>query len=58
MADTSPKKSKKAAPKPENVASQGDSQPSQTQEAAPPEKKTGRPTTFTQHIAEIGRAHV
>lgn len=52
MADTTPKKSKKAAQKPEKVASQGVSEPSQTQEAAPPKKKTGRPSKYTPEIAK------
>ena len=52
MADTTPKKSKKAAQKPEKVASQGISEPSQTQEAAPPKKKTGRPSKYTPEIAK------
>lgn len=52
MADTTPKKSKKTAQKPEKVASQGVSEPSQTQEAAPPKKKTGRPSKYTPEIAK------
>lgn len=52
MADTTPKKSKKAAQKPEKVASQGVSEPSQTQEAAPPNKKTGRPSKYNPEIAQ------
>ena len=52
MADTTPKKSKKAAQKPEKVASQGVSEPSQTQETAPPKKKTGRPSKYTPEIAK------
>ena len=54
MADTRPTKSKKAAQKPEKQASEAVYKPLPILEAAPPEKKkTGRPSTFSQHIADI-----
>lgn len=53
MADTNPSKRKKSAQKPENEAWRADIDPPKTEEAAPPKKKTGRPSTFSQHIADI-----
>lgn len=53
MADTNPKKPKKAAPKPEIEASGGIPAQPETEQDAPPKKKTGRPSTFSQHIADI-----
>lgn len=52
MADTTPKKSKKSAQKPENTASQAIPEPSQTKESAPPKKKMGRPTIYSQDLAD------
>lgn len=52
MADTTPKKSKKDAQKPEIAASQAIPEPSQTQEGAPPKKKMGRPTIYSQDLAD------
>ena len=52
MADTTPKKSKKDAQKPEIAASQAIPEPSQTQEGAPPKKKTGRPSKYDPDIAK------
>lgn len=52
MADTTPKKSKKSAQKPENTASQGVCEPSQTQESAPPKKKMGRPTIYSDSLVD------
>lgn len=52
MADTKPKKPKKNAQKPEIAASQAIPEPSQTQEGAPPKKKTGRPSTYDPNIAQ------
>lgn len=52
MADTTPKKSKKDAQKPEIAASQAIPEPSQTKESAPPKKKMGRPTIYSQDLAD------
>ena len=52
MADTHPTPRKKAAQKPEKVASQADSGQSPQNEAAPPKKKTGRPSKYDPEIAQ------
>jgi hypothetical protein len=52
MADATPKKSKKNAQKPEIAASQAIPEPSQPKESAPPEKKMGRPTIYSEDLAD------
>ncbi len=52
MADTNPKKPKKAAPKPEIEASEGIPAQPETEQAAPPKKKTGRPSKYDPDIAQ------
>lgn len=52
MADTNPKKPKKNAPKPEIEASEGIPEPSQTKESAPQKKKMGRPTIYSEDLAD------
>lgn len=52
MANTNPKTSKKSSQKPEKEASWGDIDPPVVAEAAPPKKKTGRPSTYNPEIAQ------
>lgn len=50
MADTNPKKPKKAAPKPEIEASEGIPAQPETEQAAPPKKKMGRPSIYSEDL--------
>ena len=52
MADTTPTKPKKSSQKPGKGASDAIAAPSQDQEAAPPKKKTGRPSKYDPQIAQ------
>lgn len=50
MADTNPKTSKKSAPKPEIAASEGIPAQPQAEQAAPPKKKIGRPSIYSEDL--------
>lgn len=50
MADTNPKKPKKSAPKPEIAASEGIPAQPEAEQAAPPKKKMGRPSIYSEDL--------
>lgn len=50
MADTNPKKPKKSAPKPEMAASEGIPAQPEAEQSAPPKKKMGRPSIYSEDL--------